>query len=245
MMDHRSPTSLLFLGIFLLSISLFEVKAFSVKTSSSIRQASTTALAAKSGPLQCRPIGIGSAVPTTAVTNVDLEKVVETEDEWIRTRTGISQRHLLTKDETLRGLSVQAAQKALDMAKVTADDLDFVICCTSSPEDMFGDAPAIASELGCGRDTVAFDLTAACSGFLFGTATAGTFLSTNTKQKALVIGADALSRWVDWDDRNTCILFGDGAGAMVLESCPEGEKAGVLAYAAHSNGGGACDLNLP
>lgn len=207
----------------------------------SIRQL-TTALSAKSGPLQCRPIGIGSAAPKHVVSNVHLEKVVETDDEWIRTRTGIAERHVLTKTDTLRELSVEAAKKAMDMAGVVADDLDYVICCTSSPEDMFGDAPGIANELGCGRDTVAFDLTAACSGFLFGTATAGTFLTANANQKALVIGADALSRWVDWDDRNTCILFGDGAGAMVLESATD--APGVLAYAAHSNGAGSCDLNL-
>jgi 3-oxoacyl-[acyl-carrier-protein] synthase-3 len=115
---------------------------------------------------------------------------------------------------------------------------------------MFGDAPSIASELGCTTETLAFDLTAACSGFLFGTVTAGKFL-TNTgsnpkKSRALVIGADALSRWVDWDDRNSCILFGDGAGAIVLESTSEDspQEAGILGYAAHSNGKGYRDLNL-
>jgi len=193
--------------------------------------------------MKCRPIGIGSAVPKTVVTNFDLEQVVETNDEWIQTRTGIAQRHVLTDgpDQDLRTLAVKAGQNALDMAGITAQDLDMVICCTSTPDDLFGAAPRIAADLGCSTDTVAFDLTAACSGFMFGIATAGQFLTNAPNQKCLVIGADALSRWVDWDDRNTCILFGDGAGAMVLESS---EDVGVLGYAAHSNGNGWCDLQL-
>ena len=201
----------------------------------------TTQLFANAGAMKCRPIGIGSAVPHTIITNQDLEKVVETNDEWIQTRTGIAQRHVLVDGEDLRQLAVRAGQNALDMAGVTAADLDLVICCTSTPDDMFGAAPRIAADLGCPTTTVAFDLTAACSGFMFGIATAGQFLSNSGNQKCLVIGADALSRWVDWDDRNTCILFGDGAGAMVLESSDE---AGVLGYAAHSNGNGWCDLQL-
>jgi 3-oxoacyl-[acyl-carrier-protein] synthase III len=217
---------------------------------------STTSLQASSGMIKCRAIGIGSAAPKTVISNVDLEGLVETSDEWIRTRTGISSRHILqhsldfgtttdnVKDESLRSLSTEAARKALEMAKVDPKDLDLVICATSSAEDMFGDATVIASELGCTTSTVAFDLTAACSGFLFGTVTAGKFISHGGKsQKALVIGADALSRWVNWDDRNTCILFGDGAGAMVLETTTEDAHAGILGYAAHSNGHGYGDLN--
>jgi 3-oxoacyl-[acyl-carrier-protein] synthase-3 len=146
----------------------------------------------------------------------------------------------------LRSLGVKAANQALKNAGVKAEDIDLVICATSSPDDMFGDATAIAAEIGCSTDTMGFDLTAACSGFLFATATAGQFLSSpGTKMKnILVIGADALSRWVDWDDRNVCILFGDGAGAMVMtnEGSDDG-KAGVLGFAAHSNGKGYPDLN--
>lgn len=202
----------------------------------------TTQLGATSGAMGCRPIGIGSAAPETRVTNVDLEKVVDTSDEWISSRTGISSRHLLLDGQTLRSLSTKAAENAMEMAGVSADDIDLVICCTSSPDDLFGDAPSVAAALGCSKDTVAFDLTAACSGFLFGTVTAGKFLSGGGFKNALVIGADALSRWVDWDDRNTCILFGDGAGAMVLTA--DADAPGVLGYAAHSNGGGYEDLKL-
>lgn len=204
----------------------------------------------QSGTLPCRPIGIGHAAPKTIVTNTDLESVVETDDEWIRTRTGISQRRVLTSGESLRELGIEASKQALEMAGVSAEDIDVVICATSSPEDMFGDATAIAHEVGCSTHTMAFDLTAACSGFLFGSVTAGQFLSSpNTKLKnALVIGADALSRCVDWEDRNACILFGDGAGAMVVTNQPDGDaedetKPGLLGYAAHSNGAGYPDLN--
>jgi len=203
----------------------------------------STQLEATSGSLGCRPIGVGSAAPKTVVTNVDLEQVVDTSDEWIQQRTGIARRHLLLDGETLRDLSVTAAKNAMEMAGITAEEVDLVICATSSPDDMFGDAPSVASALGCGKNTLAFDLTAACSGFLFATVTAGKFLSGgNGFKNAIIIGADALSRWVDWDDRNTCILFGDGAGAMVLTN--DDENPGVLGYAAHSNGGGYEDLKL-
>ena len=135
-------------------------------------------------------------------------------------------------------------------------DIDLVICATSSPDDLFGDAPSIAHAVGCDSSkVVAFDLTAACSGFLFGIVTASQFLSNGGvggAKNALVIGADALTRWVDWEDRNSCILFGDGAGAMVLtsgdsggegESDSDGEDGiGVLGYAMHSNGAGHKEL---
>jgi 3-oxoacyl-[acyl-carrier-protein] synthase III len=170
---------------------------------------------------------------------------VETEDEWIRSRTGISQRRVLLDQESIRALAIEAATSALTMAGVKAEELDLVIVATSSADDLFGDAPSIAAALGCSTDTVAFDLTAACSGFLFGTVTASKFLQAGSQGKALVVGADALSRWVDWDDRNSCILFGDGAGAMVLSATADAKGSGVLGYAAHSNGNGYADLKLP
>lgn len=208
------------------------------------KQPATTLGMASSGELNCRPIGIGSAVPQTVITNLDMESVVETEDEWIRTRTGISQRRVLLHGESLQSLGTAAAKQALDMAGIAAEDIDLLICATSSPQDMFGDATSIAAELGCTSNTVAFDLTAACSGFLFGSVTAGQFLSTpgTSMKNALVVGADALSRWVDWDDRNSCILFGDGAGAMVLTNAGD-DAPGLLGFSAHSNGKGYGDLN--
>lgn len=214
----------------------------------STRTRKTALSMATSGSLNCRPIGIGSAVPNTVVTNNDLEQVVETSDEWISTRTGISQRRLLIhsngeegkENESLITLSQEAATNAIKMSGLDALDIDMVICCTSSPDDMFGDATSIAAAIGC-KNAMAFDLTAACTGFLFGSVTAGQFINNKSIKNALVVGADALSRWVDWDDRNSCILFGDGAGAVVYTAS---EEPGMLGYSAHSNGLGHDNLML-
>lgn len=218
---------------------------------------SSTALSmVTTGPLKCRPIGIGSAAPKTVITNVDLESVVETSDEWIRTRTGISERRVLLHPkedynqetdgpfESIKTLASEAAGKALKMSGLSPDDIDLVLVATSSPDDMFGDATSVAASLGC-QNAVAFDLTAACSGFLFGAVTAGQFLTNdgNSYKNAIVVGADALSRWIDWDDRNSCILFGDGAGAVVLSATEDTSNAGILGSSAHSNGLGYKELN--
>mmetsp|Transcript_13948 Transcript_13948/g.20415 ORF Transcript_13948/g.20415 Transcript_13948/m.20415 type:complete len:409 (+) Transcript_13948:393-1619(+) len=233
----------------------------SSKSNTADLQKSTTKLSATcGGKLNCRAIGIGSAAPKTVVTNSDLENIVETDDEWIRTRTGISERRLLLhsdetleegeEPETIKSLAIDAAMGALEMSGVDPLDIDLVIVATSSPDDLFGDATSVAASVGA-TNAVAFDLTAACSGFLFSTVTAGQFLDKGTMKNALVVGADALSRWIDWDDRNSCILFGDGAGAMVLsttvseEGGDDAEAAlpGILGYSAHSNGKGYGDLN--
>ncbi len=220
----------------------------------SSNQSSSALSMVTTGPLNCRAIGIGSAAPKTVITNVDLESVVETSDEWIRTRTGISERRVLlhpeddqeegAEIESIKTLSADAAKKALDMSGLSPDDIDLVLVATSSPDDMFGDATSVAASLGC-KNAVAFDLTAACSGFLFGSVTAGQFLTNagNTYKNAIVVGADALSRWIDWDDRNSCILFGDGAGAVVLSATEGSEEAGILGSSAHSNGLGYENLN--
>lgn len=197
---------------------------------------------------------MGSAAPKTVVTNADLESVVETSDEWISTRTGISQRHLLLHQEkggdnkinddgseveveSIKTLAADAASQALEMSKLSPTEIDLVIVATSTPDDMFGDATSVAASLGC-VNAVAFDLTAACSGFLFASVTAGQFLdnSGNSYTNAIVVGADALSRWIDWDDRNSCILFGDGAGAAVFSATDEEGSAGILGSSVHSNG---------
>jgi len=219
--------------------------AFAPRSGAKSPYSSPSALSmATSGNIFAKPIGIGSAAPKTVITNADLEHVVDTSDEWIFTRTGIAERHVLTDGENLRDLSILASKRALEMAGLEPTDIDLVICASSTPDDLFGDAPTIANELGCTSDTVAFDLVAACSGFLFGCVTAGKYLATPSSniKRALVIGADSLSRWVDWDDRNTCILFGDGAGAMILEASPD--EIGLLGMSSHSNGGGYCHLNV-
>jgi len=199
--------------------------------------------AAVRGALRSRLVGIGSAAPPTVVSNAQLEKVVDTSDEWIAKRTGIRSRHLLAPGEGLTGLASTAAARALEHASVDASEVELVILATSSPDDLFGDAAAVARAVGA-TNAVAFDLTAACSGFLFGVNTASQFLHNGAYKTALVIGADALSRWVDWSDRNTCVLFGDGAGAVVLKRAADDEDCGVLGYEMHSNGAGRPDLNL-
>lgn len=244
----------------LLTASLLLTTTTAFLTPSSQNQ--PTLLKATGGPLSVRPIGIGSSAPSTTITNFDLESVHDTSDEWIRTRTGIEERKVLVHEgtrkvvegeneaaekETLRTLGIDAARNAIKMSGISPADIHLVICATSSPDDLFGDAPSIAAAVGCTTRTVAFDLTAACSGFLFGIVTASMYLENGASKNALVIGADALTRWVDWDDRNSCILFGDGAGAMVLTSSKvDGEKKddgfGIMGYSMHSNGGGYDDL---
>lgn len=211
---------------------------------------STTLSMVTTGPLNCRMVGIGSAAPKTVITNKDLENVVETSDEWISTRTGISERHVLLhdSDETIKTISISAATEALEMSGVPAEEIDLVIVATSTPDDIFGDATSVAAALGC-VNAVAFDLTAACSGFLFSSVIAGQFLghADNSYKNAIVVGADAMSRWINWDDRNSCILFGDGAGAAVFSADGDhnGDKStfGILGSSAHSNGQSYDKLN--
>lgn len=161
--------------------------------------------------------GSGSATPSAQLSNHDLTQMVETSDDWITTRTGIKQRCVAAPGESLVDIGTQAGQKALEMANVHPEELDLVILATSTPDDLFGSAVSIQTALGANK-AVAFDLTAACSGFVFGLVNAAQFIRTGMYQKVLLVGADLLSRWVDWSDRGTCILFGDGAGAVVIEA---------------------------
>jgi len=179
--------------------------------------------------------GSGSAVPNVALDNQALSQVVETSDEWIASRTGIRQRYLSGADGSLRAIATQAAQKALEMSNVAAAEIDLIILATSTSDDLFGTASQIQSDLGAVK-AVAFDLTAACSGFVFGMVTAAQFIRTGTYRNVLLIGADILSRWVDWSDRRTCVLFGDGAGAVVMQACEEGEGDRLLGFEIRSDG---------
>ncbi|MBD2035660.1 ketoacyl-ACP synthase III [Leptolyngbya sp. FACHB-321] len=184
--------------------------------------------------------GSGSASPLTALDNEGLSKLVETSDEWIASRTGIRQRRLATPAESVTTIATQAAQGAIVMAGLTPMDLDLIILATSTADDLFGSASQIQAELGA-QKAVAFDLTAACSGFVFGLVTAAQFIRTGTYQNILLIGADVLSRWVDWNDRRTCILFGDGAGAVVLQA---NEHDRLLGFELRSDGTQNKCLNL-
>lgn len=169
--------------------------------------------------------GSGSATPAIALENEALSRLVETSDEWIASRTGIRRRCLAQPGESLRAIAAQAGQAALDQAGLTPLDVDLIILATSTPDDLFGTASQVQAELGATK-AVAFDVTAACSGFVFGMVTAAQFIRTGVYQTVLLIGGDVLSRWTDWSDRRTCVLFGDGAGAIVLQAHPENHLLG-------------------
>ncbi|WP_448598170.1 beta-ketoacyl-ACP synthase III [Thermoleptolyngbya sp.] len=176
--------------------------------------------------------GSGSSVPERYLDNDALSRVVDTSDEWIASRTGIRQRRLADAAGSLRAIATQAAQNALDMASVSASEIDLIVLATSTPDDLFGSASQIQHDLGATQAT-AFDLTAACSGFVFGLVTAAQFIQNGVYRRALIIGADVLSRWVDWSDRRTCVLFGDGAGAVVMEAS---ERDRLLGFELRSDG---------
>ncbi|MEM9808720.1 MAG: beta-ketoacyl-ACP synthase III [Cyanobacteria bacterium P01_D01_bin.56] len=185
-------------------------------------------------------VGSGSAQVEAALTNDMLSRMVDTSDEWIATRTGIRQRHIANSSESLASLATQAAQAAIAAAKLTPDAIDLILLATSTPDDLFGTACQVQAAIGA-TQAVAFDLTAACSGFVFGVVTASQFIRAGTYQNVLVIGADLLSRWVDWEDRTTCVLFGDGAGAVVMQAC---DRDRLLGFEMHSDGTMNGCLNL-
>ena len=183
--------------------------------------------------------GVGSYLPRRKLTNQDLEKLVETSHEWIVQRTGIEERHIAEDDETTSVLGIKAAEAALADAGLNAEDIDLVICATSTPDYTFpSTATMIQTGLGMTHGA-AFDLQAVCTGFVYAVATADKFLQSGSHKRALVIGAETFSRILDWNDRTTCVLFGDGAGALVLEA-QEGEGTsadrGVLTSHLRSDG---------
>ena len=181
-------------------------------------------------------IGIGKYVPERVLTNAELEQMVETNDEWIVTRTGIRERRIAAPEQATSDLAFNAAQRALSSAGLTAEDIDLIVVATITP-DMFFPSTAclLQNKLGASK-AAAFDLSAACSGFIYGLATASSMIATGMYKHALVIGAECLSRITDYTDRNTCILFGDGAGAVVLGAVPEGR--GFKSFELGADGGG-------
>lgn len=184
--------------------------------------------------------GSGSAVPATSLHNETLTELVETSDEWIATRTGIRQRRLATPSESLSGLATAASIQAIAASGIKPEELDLILLATSTPDDLFGSACKVQAQLGA-TNAVAFDLTAACSGFVFGLVTAAQYIRTGVYKNVLLIGADILSRWVDWEDRRTCVLFGDGAGAVVLQA---DKSDRLLGFALKSDGTQNHYLNL-
>ena len=183
--------------------------------------------------------GVGSYLPERCITNAEMETMVDTTDDWIVQRTGIRQRHIAAEGETTSMLATKAATRALEAAGCAPDDIDLIILATATPDYTFpATATQVQAALGITRG-VAFDLQAVCSGFVFGVATADKFLASGSHKRALVIGAETFSRILDWEDRTTCVLFGDGAGAMVLEA-QEGDGSmadrGVLTTHLRSDG---------
>ena len=199
------------------------------------------------GPRFSRLIGIGSALPARRVTNDDLvadlaTRGIETSDEWIVTRTGIRQRWLAGPDDTTTSLGVRAAREAMKSAGVGPDDIDLIVCATSTADQIFpSTACLIQSELGVHQGG-AFDVQAVCSGFAYAVANADALIRAGVAQRALVIGAEVFSRILDWNDRSTCVLFGDGAGAIVLSAA---DTPGVLVSRLHADGRQSGILSTP
>ena len=181
-----------------------------------------------------RIIGWGKYAPEQVLTNQDLEKMVDTSDEWILTRTGIRERRIAAPEETTATMSVQAARAALDKAQLRPTDLDLIIVATSSPDHLLPPVSSMIQDMLGAKGVGAFTLTAGCTGFVYALATAHQFIASGTYENVLVIGAELISRFVDWEDRSTCVLFGDGAGAVVLTASEM--PGGVLSFVLGSDG---------
>ena len=180
-----------------------------------------------------RIIGTGSHLPEKVLTNSDLEKMVETNDQWIQDRTGIKQRHIAVEGETTSTLAYEAAKKALQAADITADELDMIVVGTTTPDLVFpSTACLLQKQLGC-TGIAAMDVNAACSGSVYALSVADQYIRSGQHKTILVIGAETLTRMVDWSDRTTCVLFGDGASAIVLRADKE---PGILSTHLHANG---------
>lgn len=178
-------------------------------------------------------IGLGKYLPEKVLTNAQLEKMVDTTDEWITTRTGIKQRRLAAKGQATSDLAVKAAKNALKDAKLKPENLDLIIVATITPDMQFPSTACIVQDAIGAKKAACFDLSAACAGFVYGLVVAKQFIASGTYKNALVIGAEVLSSMVDWEDRNTCVLFGDGAGAAVLA---ESNSAVIISTYLGSNG---------
>lgn len=188
-------------------------------------------------------IGIGSYVPETILTNEKLETMVDTTDEWIVSRTGIKERRLAKEDEACSDLAVRAALKALEDANTKPEEIDLIIVSTITPDFAFPSTAALVQDRIGAINAAAFDLEAACTGFVYGLVTGGNFIATGMYKKVLVIGSEALSKIIDWEDRNTCVLFGDGASAAILGEVEKGY--GIISYDLKAKGSGGEFLDQP
>lgn len=181
-------------------------------------------------------IGIGRFVPEKVVTNLDLEKMMDTSDEWIRTRTGIEERRIAGDDVDTSDLAYRAAVKALEDAKVAPEDIDMILVATVTPDQPFPSVACMIQEKLGARKAAAMDVSAACAGFMYGIVTAKQFIETGSYKHVLIVGVEKLSKITDWEDRNTAVLFGDGAGAVVMGPVSDGK--GVLSFELGADGSG-------
>ena len=192
--------------------------------------------------IRSRIVGTGSYLPPRVVTNDELSKKIDTTDAWIQERTGIKQRHVADEAQTSSDLALEASRRALEAAGVKASDLDLIVVATSTPDFIFpSTACLLQAKLGV-KGSAAFDIQAVCSGFVYGLATADNFIRAGTHKRALVVGAEVFSRILDWNDRGTCVLFGDGAGAVVLAAA---EQPGIHASVLRADGSQAGILSVP
>jgi len=189
-----------------------------------------------------RIIGTGSYLPEKIVTNADMEKIVDTTDQWIRERTGIEQRHIAADDQFTVDLAEQAAKNAIEMAGKTADDIDLIIVATTTPDRVFPSTACLLQQRLDIHGCAAFDVQAVCTGFVYALTVAEKFIKSGSNKCALVVGAETLSRIVDWTDRGTCVLFGDGAGAVVIEASDE---PGIISTHIHADGQYESLLTVP
>ncbi|SEQ43680.1 3-oxoacyl-[acyl-carrier-protein] synthase III [Virgibacillus subterraneus] len=185
-------------------------------------------------------LGTGHYVPTNVVTNKDMEKIVDTNDEWIRTRTGIEERRIASDDINTSDMAFFAAQEALKESNVKAEDIDLILVATVTPDTPFPSVSCMIQDRLGARKAAAMDISAACSGFMYGVVTAKQFIETNAYKNILVVGVEKLSKITDWSDRNTCVLFGDGAGAAVVGPVSEGK--GILSFELGADGSGGKEL---
>lgn len=187
--------------------------------------------------------GTGSYLPSKVISNKDLESLIDTTDEWIFTRTGIRERHISAPDEMTSDLATQAAKKAIASAGIDAADIDLVIVATTTPDKIFPSvATMVQRKLGITNNCPAFDMQAVCSGFVYGLSTANNFIKAGANKCVLVIGADTISKITDYTDRSNCILWGDGAGAVILQAS---EEAGIISTHLHANGSHENMLHVP
>ncbi|MCA1022509.1 beta-ketoacyl-ACP synthase III [Halobacillus litoralis] len=185
-------------------------------------------------------LGIGHYTPEKVLTNKDMEKIVDTSDEWIRTRTGIEERRIASDDMDTSDLAVRASQEALKDAGLDIQDIDMILVATVTPDTPFPSVATVLQEKLGARKVAAMDLSAACAGFMYGVITAKQFIESNAYQNVLVVGVEKLSKITDWSDRNTCVLFGDGAGAAVIG--PVSDDKGILSFELGSDGSGGQHL---